>query len=54
MIISSYRYRGRLIEILRGQDDCSVFYDALIDGTPAVLYSPSPAVALATVRLLID
>jgi hypothetical protein len=47
-------YRGRQIQIIRGADDCSAFYDALIDGVPTVAYAISHEQAVMIARLIVD
>jgi hypothetical protein len=48
------KYRGRLIEVYRSEDDCGPYWNGRLDSVPVVIYAASAAIAMATVKLTVD
>jgi len=48
------KYRGRMIEVYRSDDDCGPFWNAKLDSVPVVIYAASAAIAMATAKLIVD
>jgi hypothetical protein len=47
-------YKGRKIDIIRSQDELSIYFDCVIDGVPAIIYAQSESQAVAIAKLVID
>ena len=47
-------YKGRKIETIRLHDECGVYYNAILDGVPAVMYASSEEQAIEISKLIIE